>query len=266
MNRHPTTPLLGHQPRPRVLAPSLNFCRPPGPVTSKNAHLQGVPGLRGVHPSERDRLPPGRPRRPGRGTHCAGALGQAGGRSQARSPPPATASDHGPAAPAQPARRRPAPRPPGPWRLRGCWSRRWSRARGARAGGKVRRRGSSKSRPGSRGPSWGEWGSPSVPAGCGAPCGGLGTTCLRSPARDLGVAEPGRMVRRPASRRSACWGCTQPLGEGTRRCGARGGQLGPGRARRLQGDARGRGQASREGPGCCRACGHFGFTNLSCSL
>lgn len=58
--------------------------------------------------------------------------------------------------------------------------------------------------------------------------------CAPQPATSGRLLQPGRMVRRPASRCPACWSCEQPGW----RLGAAGlGLLGPGRARRLQGDA-----------------------------
>ncbi|XP_047573217.1 translation initiation factor IF-2-like isoform X2 [Lutra lutra] len=95
----------------------------PAPTGQRDA-LQG--GGRGSGWAQRSATPGRRLRRefaargfpPG-----GGALGL--GQGSARPPPPPPL---------------PAPPSPGPWRLRGCRSERWSRARGGRAGGKVRRR------------------------------------------------------------------------------------------------------------------------------
>lgn len=138
MNRHPTTPR-------RSTFPDL----------SDQAHAK-LPTCR--EPRQRGaRLPPGRPSlTPQRDALQRGALGS----GQARPPPGAAAPTQRLAlglrrgsAPAAA-----APRPPGPRRLGGCRSGRWSRARGGRAGGKVRPRESSRSRPGSPGAPRGEWG------------------------------------------------------------------------------------------------------------
>lgn len=75
------------------------------------AQLSATPGRRLRREFASRGFPPG-----------GGALGLGRGSARPLPPPPL-----------------PAPLP-GPWRLRGCRSERWSRARGGRAGGKVRRR------------------------------------------------------------------------------------------------------------------------------
>lgn len=145
-----------------------------------------------------------------RAPRCDRAEGRtAEGRSQARSPPAATAGDHGPAAPSQPARcrRSPPSRSPEAPRLLEREvepSPRWSRARGGRAGGKVQRRRSSRSWPGSPGAPRGEWGPLLGRQGVARRAGASVRLAHASqPATSGQLWRPGRMVRRPASRRPA---------------------------------------------------------------
>lgn len=147
VERHPTTPPLGFRPRRSVPDPSLNFSRPQCQSPAGDPRSPGVP------PAERGQAPSRAPRSDGaEGRTAEGRLGKRVGEAKRDPRSPAAAQARGPRAPTRrrgagawprispPAAAAAAPRPPGPWRLRGCRSGRWSRARGGRAGGKVRRR------------------------------------------------------------------------------------------------------------------------------
>lgn len=224
MNRHPTTPR-------RSTFPDL----------SDQAHAK-LPTCR--EPRQRGaRLPPGRPSlTPQRDALQRGALGS----GQARPPPGAAAPTQRLAlglrrgsAPAAA-----APRPPGPRRLGGCRSGRWSRAHGGRAGGKVRPRESSRSRPGSPGAPRGEWGPLRAGRVRRAARGRRRGFLARPSPRPRGGECSGEDGAAPGLPASCLPGLLAARGEGARRRGARG-RLGPGGAR-TRGDA---GEPPREAPG-----------------
>lgn len=153
---------------------------------------------------------------------------------QARSPPAATARDHRPQPP-QPARCRRS-RPPVPGGLAAAGAGGGAEPAAAAQEGKFSGAGAAGAGGAARGAPQGEWGAVRGQQGVAR------RYDLRSPAATSGqLWQPGRMVRRPASRCPARWSCEQPGW----RLGAAGlGLLGPGRARRLQGGARDAGRCS----------------------
>lgn len=157
---------------------------------------------------------------------------------QARSPPAATARDHRPQPP-QPARCRRS-RPPVPGGLAAAGAGGGAEPAAAAQEGKFSGAGAAGAGGAARGAPQGEWGAVRGQQGVARRVGRRYD--LRSPAATSGqLWQPGRMVRRPASRCPARWSCEQPGW----RLGAAGlGLLGPGRARRLQGDARDAGRCS----------------------
>lgn len=216
--------------------------------------VAGDPWSPGVSPSERDKLRPGRPAVTGQ----RDALQRGAAKRDPRRLP-----QRGITAP-QPPLSQPAaaaPRPPGPRRLRGCWSGRWSRARGGRAGGKVQRLGSSRSWPGSPG---GLLGVSGVPFRAGRVCHAargrrydlLALPSPRSPGSSCGRggwcgARPPAVLPAGAVGNCSGWrlgatglrGCSAPEGAAPSRRGLPG---------RVPADAARR--------------GHLGFTSLSSSL
>lgn len=214
------------------------------------------PTCRGPRVSRRTGFGQGAPLRPAEGRTAEGRWGSGWAQPSAASRPPPVASAGARPRFSPPAAAAAAPRPPGPRRLGGCWSGRWSRARGRRAGGKVRGAGAAGAGRAAPGAPRGEWGPLPGPPGVARPRG-VGAASWRSPAGDLGEARAaGRVVQRPASRRPVAGAAGEGAGKGL-------GALGLGAARPREGAAPSGGragtreEAAREGPGCCRAGCHL---------